>query len=960
MTDDGRVFEITRHGDPITGAAQRLSVRIDGVDAAKPDRAVASIVGGVTKHVFESIFAFGQDELRDVSRLTSEEVADRIYGASIGVVADVLKIETGIDAECDALWKARGSVPAVNGRLAEIERLEHALRARNLPAEYGTLRHDLERLGRDLADRDVELATLRAQRDHVALVLAARVPWQRAADMRRALAGLPDEPRVTTDDLTREAALGKADALVTETATSMRAAREELDRALAAATFRKDVVDRAAETDAAVTSAGNWRSRQGDLDERRRRAVALRRTVDGAVDDAGWDEARLRATDLAALRRRIAQHATADIDGPARATAGPAATAHTEVGDATRLRDRLAEIEHDLLANGDFDEARADKLDADGREIERNLAVADVLRARIAANPPPPLPTPRRWLPVVFGASSVIALLAGLLLTTLVEPFAGLLVAAAGGAAAAATFVLEGRRPRIPPAPPEHVEAPELQDLEVRLAARWSVLELVGSPSAEGLDRLRAEAGQIRGGAEIRRRVQRDRDRTAADLSLREKVVADAVAADGQARAEVAKGAERWAEFLATTGFVAGLDRDAATALVGKLEIARSALDELDELNRGNAKTERERGTWTDAVVRLAGELGIAPDEDADVLVELLRQELANARTAFRAREELARQRDVAGTAEREAEEAAANVKREHAELLLAFGVADAAALVARHARNRDRDRFEAARQQAGDALVSLVPAADRIKVTAALETLDTAASEAERDTLGEEIDRLETARDTLVEATGERREQVRQLTAEADTSDIRQRLADERGAVAADARRWLVRRIAAELLRATRGHYEAKHRPAVLARAEVLFVAWTDGEYSGFDRLSESGLDAVIRADDGKRVPVSGLSRGTGEQLYLAMRVALVEHLATQQESLPLVMDDVLVNFDPDRTPRVAKSIEEISKTRQVIYLTCHKDVVIRPDRIVELGGNVDVRSMVDGTPTSDTALLP
>lgn len=960
VTDDGRVFEITRHGDPITGAAQRLSVRIDGVDAANPDRAVASIVGGVTKHVFESIFAFGQDELRDVSRLTSEEVADRIYGASIGVVADVLKVETGIDAERDALWKARGSVPAVNGRLAEIERLEHALRARDLPAEYGTLRHDLEQLERDLAERDGELTKLRARRDHVALVLSARVPWQRAADMRRALAGLPDEPAVTADDLTREAALGKAAALATETAASMRVARDELDTMLAAATVRMDLIDRSAEIDAAVTSAGNWRSRQGDLDERRRRAVALRRNVDDAVADAGWDEARLRATDLAALRRRIAQHATADLDAPARATAGPAATAHTAVEDAKRLRDRLVELERDLLATSAVDEARADELDADGREIERDLAVADALRARIAANPPPPLPTSRRGLPVVLGASSAIALLAGLLFMALVEPPVGLLVAAAGVAGAAATFVLLARRLRIPPAPPEHAEAPELRNLEARLAARWSVLELAGSPSAEGLEPLRAEAGRIRAGAEIRRRVKRDRDRTAEDLAQRDQVAADAVAADEQVRAEVAKGAERWAAFLATTGFAAGLDRDAATALVAKLETARGALDELDELNRGDAKTERERGTWTEGVVRLAGELGIAPDDHADVLVELLRQELANARTAFRAREDLARQRDAAGTAEREADETAANAKREHADLLLTFGVADAAALAARHARTRERERLEAACQQAEDALTGLVAAAERMAVAAALETLDPAAFEAERLALGEEIAQVESARDALVAATGERREQVRQLAAEADTSDIRQRLADERGAVAADARGWLVRRIAAELLRATRGHYEAKHRPAVLARAEALFVAWTDGEYSGFDRLSESGLDAVVRADDGKRVPVSGLSRGTGEQLYLAMRVALVEHLATQQESLPLVMDDVLVNFDPDRAPRVARSIEEISSTRQVIYLTCHNEVLIRPNRTIEVGGNVEVRSTLDATPTSNTAPLP
>ncbi len=74
----------------------------------------------------------------------------------------------------------------------------------------------------------------------------------------------------------------------------------------------------------------------------------------------------------------------------------------------------------------------------------------------------------------------------------------------------------------------------------------------------------------------------------------------------------------------------------------------------------------------------------------------------------------------------------------------------------------------------------------------------------------------------------------------------------------------------------------------------------------------------------------------------------------------IAVVMDDVLVNFDPDRAPQVARSIEEISSTRQVIYLTCHNGVVIRPNRTIEVGGDVEVRSTRDTTPTSDTAPLP
>lgn len=951
VTDDGRSFELTRHGDPITGAAQRLAVRINGIDLADRESAIASITGGVTKYVFESIFAFGQDELRDLSRLTSDEVADRIYGASIGVVAAILKVEAGIEGERDALWKARGSVPEVNLRLARIEHLEQQLRARNLPTEYGQLRRKLEELEHNLADRNIELAKLKDQRDHVALVRAARIPWQRAAEMRRAFAGLPDELRVSSDDLTREAAFAKAAALAVAAAAKMRARREALDTSLSSAAYRADVIDRGAEIDAAVTEAGNWRSRQGDLDERRRRGVALRQTIEGAAADADWDEKRLRAADFVALRRQLAEHAIADLDTPTRAVAAPMATAKSAASEAVRVGERLAELERDLAAISGVDLARADRLDGDARAIERDLSMAGSLRVLIAANPPPRPVPPQRGLTMALAGASGIGAVAGVLLTAFLNPVLGLLFVAAGLGGIALAMVLVLRTQVAAPLAVEGVNSKELHALELHLATRWSELELPGSPSVERLEPVRAEATQIRTQAEARRRVIADRDSIAKDLARRQDLAATALEAEKQAHADVVKGIERWADFLRSAALRTGLDRDGAMVVIQKLETAQNALNELGELTRGDTKTERERTTWTAGVVRLASELNIGPDDDVDVLAELLRQELANAKGAYRIREQLVRQREAAGIAEREADDTASDSKREHADLLLSFGVADGAALAARHGRTQERDRFGAAREQAEAAFNELVPEPERGTVVNALETVEPAALDDQHRALSEAIAQLDGTRDSLIAAIGEASEQLRQLAANADTSEVRQRLADERGGVAADARQWLILRVASELLQATRSHYEAKHRPAVLARAEQLFVAWIGGEYSGFDHLSESGLDAVIRADDGKRVPLAGLSRGTAEQLYLAMRIALVEHLATQQESLPLVMDDVLVNFDPERAPRVARSIEEISRTRQVIYLTCHKEVEVAADRIINVGSNVEVLSMIDAS---------
>ena len=60
-----------------------------------------------------------------------------------------------------------------------------------------------------------------------------------------------------------------------------------------------------------------------------------------------------------------------------------------------------------------------------------------------------------------------------------------------------------------------------------------------------------------------------------------------------------------------------------------------------------------------------------------------------------------------------------------------------------------------------------------------------------------------------------------------------------------------------------------------------------------------------------------------------------LVQHFVeTSGEPLPIVMDDILVNFDADRAERAARSIEELSGTCQVIYFTCHESTPLEADK--------------------------
>jgi uncharacterized protein YhaN len=70
-------------------------------------------------------------------------------------------------------------------------------------------------------------------------------------------------------------------------------------------------------------------------------------------------------------------------------------------------------------------------------------------------------------------------------------------------------------------------------------------------------------------------------------------------------------------------------------------------------------------------------------------------------------------------------------------------------------------------------------------------------------------------------------------------------------------------------------------------------------------------------------------MSRGKREQLYFSMRLGLIQVYEAESEPMPIIMDDILVNFDDDRGPAAIEGLIEFSKNRQVMVLTCHQNTL-------------------------------
>ena len=101
-----------------------------------------------------------------------------------------------------------------------------------------------------------------------------------------------------------------------------------------------------------------------------------------------------------------------------------------------------------------------------------------------------------------------------------------------------------------------------------------------------------------------------------------------------------------------------------------------------------------------------------------------------------------------------------------------------------------------------------------------------------------------------------------------------------------------------------------------------------THASYTALFVPIEQDTIEVINARKERRKP-EALSRGTAEQLYLALRFGYIRNRAKSSEPLPVIMDDILVNFDPLRAHDAAEAILALSKAHQVLFFTCHPEMV-------------------------------
>lgn len=199
---------------------------------------------------------------------------------------------------------------------------------------------------------------------------------------------------------------------------------------------------------------------------------------------------------------------------------------------------------------------------------------------------------------------------------------------------------------------------------------------------------------------------------------------------------------------------------------------------------------------------------------------------------------------------------------------------------------------------------------------------------EAEFETAQRELKELE---QRLVEArkeTGRLEERIAMMEKSVERSRALSRQETILARIDEAAEQWAVVTLCRALLDETRKVYETERQPEVLRQASHFYRVMTDGRYARVIAPLDGG-DIQVERSDGTRLRPDALSRGTAEQLYLSMRLALVREYANHVDPLPVVFDDIFVNFDPQRSAMSFKAIADLCSTHQVLLFTCHPHLV-------------------------------
>lgn len=391
---------------------------------------------------------------------------------------------------------------------------------------------------------------------------------------------------------------------------------------------------------------------------------------------------------------------------------------------------------------------------------------------------------------------------------------------------------------------------------------------------------------------------------------------------------------QQWQQALNDAGLqqASGSQAEAEEA-VGLAALVADKLSRAEAIRRTRIDTMlHDLQRLDDTARQLAGALGEEAVSDADGadLARVLMRRLRTAQEAFKAADRADRAIAVAQQQKRDAALAIADAEARIKPLLALAGTRDVAQALPLAERS---DKRRALQQVVAEAAEAVTRGSDGLP-------RDAIEAEVAEHVLAEVESVLEQAKRDVAEISGQLQTLYQfRVTAEqafslingqADAATAEARRQEALAEMEEVAEQYLEAATAARLLRWAIDRYRDQQQGPMLQRAGEVFSGLTLGQFVRLGVDYEVQPPALVaRRQNERRVEVAGLSEGTRDQLFLALRIAALELHLTHARSLPFIADDLFINFDDARSRAGLEALRSLSRHTQVLFLTHHEHLL-------------------------------
>ena len=951
VNKDGHLSEVSRFKEE--GRSGKLTLKSD-TGAPQDETLLAQMLGNNSRDVFEQVFAFTLDELHSSELLKDANVNNQIYSAGMGVTS-LPNVMKSIGDERRTLFLKGGHkqkiynvhkvLQDIDGKLREIE--ENAGR-------YGDLFTRQQQVETELESLAACRREIRSRLDHQKRLQSAWDPWNDMVSIQQEIASLPDIDNFPVDGISRMETLEER----------VSNARREYEHAEAGVAEAEGAAEIQVEHEAILQhSSAIRRLQEGrtdfnglikDLPERWAELRERERTLAETLRDLGqdWNETRLDEFDFSiAVRQEIGEHREKRRD------VSDVLSRHRSFHDQNELSLEEA-IAAEERADRELQSFNGPSLDTEQIRLCRNLIrttrsrVNELDRQRqnalnlqsqldsLERMELPPGGADRSRAVAAVSLAVGIALVVGGAVFGGMALYIGIAAAVALGGLAIYLFMSgktglagTGESPLASPIRESLRRADtDMQSLHSRMMQEAAPLEL------EKIDESSILAAEESVDKEERRLHEWTRLSeavvTAKELtSQRRTRVEGSAAAVEDVERQLVSAQSEWQHWLKSRGLLDTYTPETADVLQKQIELGRSWLGEVRIWQQRIKDIENDIARHVEDVEPLAAAYDVTFDRNdaravvaaADRLVELYEEVRESERSRTSAQKELE-------AAKRRLQERRGELQQARDELERLFrsgGAGNAEEFRVRAKQTEKRAELDSNARTALDQLQRLSGPGEPLKsLKTDLQSTDLQTITGEIASLEEEQASVGAQHDELLTKRGSIQAELDNLEGEEESSRLRMQRNILLEQLRGHAHEWSRLTLAHNLLREARGKFERERQPQVVRHAQKVFAAITEGRYRQvYAPLGEQTI-SVMDADRRSKQP-SELSRGTREQLFLALRFGLIRELGQRTEPLPVIVDEVLVNFDPARALRAAVAFTELSDTNQVLVFTCHPTVV-------------------------------